>query len=165
MKITPVIGNGLKFGITVTFKGNRYFHGNNKPSSFPGSFKRLSSLAKSPAYIVTYVIARFPKANVLSYWKRPKYTAQRETHFETPITFFCVLLYSWINTTHSWSFQQPVPWFQTENTSWAKLVSNLFLVNLTSHNLAKAKIVLCIPVYYVLSLNQSFVLKLAMIIE
>lgn len=67
MKITPVIGNGLKFGITVTFKGNRYFHGNNKPSSFPGSFKRLSSLAKSPAYIVTYVIARFPKANVLSY--------------------------------------------------------------------------------------------------
>lgn len=41
----------------------------------------------------------------------------------------------------------------------------LFLVNLTSHNLAKAKIVLCIPVYYVLSLNQSFVLKLAMIIE
>lgn len=67
MKITPVIGNGLKFGITVTFKGNRYFHGNDKSTSFLGSLKRLSSLAKSPAYIVTYVIARLPKANVLSY--------------------------------------------------------------------------------------------------
>lgn len=73
MKIVLVIGNGLKFGIIVIFKGNWYFYGNNKLSLFLGFFKCLFLFVKSLVYIVIYVIVCFFKVNVLLYWKWFKY--------------------------------------------------------------------------------------------
>lgn len=48
------------------YLGNQSLHDNNKPSSFPGSPIGLSSLTKG-AVIITYLIAPFPKSNMLSY--------------------------------------------------------------------------------------------------